>query len=60
MFYKCKRCGCSLDPGERCDCQDSKNKYIALIEHVLSEDKDGQITLGGIVLNESKTYNRTD
>lgn len=22
MEYRCERCGCYLDPGERCDCED--------------------------------------
>lgn len=22
MYHKCPHCGCSLDPGERCDCED--------------------------------------
>ena len=22
MEYRCKRCGCYLDPGERCECDD--------------------------------------
>ena len=24
--YKCERCGATLDPGERCDCQDAGNE----------------------------------
>ena len=26
--YICDRCGCYLDPGERCDCQDEKVKKM--------------------------------
>lgn len=26
--YECPRCGCYLDPGERCDCQDEKVKKM--------------------------------
>jgi len=27
MYYRvCPRCGCNLDPGERCDCRDKKEK----------------------------------
>jgi len=32
-FYReCRFCGCSLDPGEQCDCQDDKKKKIVQIE----------------------------
>ena len=24
MEYRCERCGCYLDPGERCDCEEQE------------------------------------
>lgn len=29
QFYQCPICGCSLDPGEKCDCQKEKKEADA-------------------------------
>lgn len=26
QYYKCDRCGCALDPGEKCDCESRKTE----------------------------------
>ncbi len=32
-FYRvCQFCGCSLDPGEQCDCQDEENEENKIVE----------------------------
>lgn len=31
-FRKCPICGCALDPGERCDCQDREEAVKAAAE----------------------------
>ena len=28
IFQECPHCGCYLDPGERCDCQDIERKKM--------------------------------
>lgn len=50
--YVCPKCGCYLDPGERCDCQEETKRKIAKekehrdnIEKMLLVSKDGQIQM---------------
>ena len=38
-YYACPYCGASLDPGERCDCQDRKEQEVT-IEVKSKGDKD--------------------
>ncbi len=40
-FRICKFCGCSLDPGEHCDCLDRKKIYIEQFK----QGKNGQFVL---------------
>lgn len=35
--YICEHCGASLDPGEKCDCQDKKQQY--LLNFICASDK---------------------
>lgn len=43
--YKCDRCGCALDPGERCDCGEAP----ADNKEVYTEDTvDGKLAAGGV------------
>lgn len=45
-FYReCPRCGCSLDPGEKCDCQEIDEQKKIDITKFLKPDRDGQICL---------------
>ena len=46
MYYnECPFCGCNLDPGERCDCRDEKEKEKRKVEDLLTISSDGQIVL---------------
>lgn len=43
-YHICQRCGCNLDPGERCDCEDAQKKradFFAALTKV--EQKSGQV-----------------
>lgn len=41
--YKCLHCGARLDPGEKCDCQDERQRYLR------------QFIFGG--MNDEKKHN---
>lgn len=43
--YRCDNCGSYLDPGERCTCQDTHERNLAMVDELLTEDQDGQMTL---------------
>lgn len=43
--YRCDNCGAYLDPGERCTCSGTHEKNLQMVEELLSEDQDGQMTL---------------
>lgn len=45
--YKCDYCGCSLDPGEKCDCQEASERLRKKYELLTAVAKDGQIIFGG-------------
>lgn len=47
-FNVCKNCGANLDPGEKCDCREEKQKRLSFFENVFSEDSDGQMVIGGL------------
>lgn len=39
----CPRCGCNLDPGERCDCEDEKEKQKDFFaQHIKMSPMTGQ------------------
>lgn len=50
-FYSCPKCGCNLDPGEKCDCErethyyERKKKKLEelLSKHTNTDEKTGQI-----------------
>lgn len=50
-FYSCPRCGCNLDPGEKCDCEKEKHYHEQkrkkleelLSEHTNTDNKTGQM-----------------
>lgn len=44
-WYRCNICGCYLDPGEKCDCQDEKNRYKDRIDRLTQEEGGGQMVL---------------
>ena len=46
MFYReCPYCGCNLDPGEHCDCQEEKEMFYRKCNELLISEKDGQLML---------------
>ena len=46
MYYnECTFCGCNLDPGERCECRDEKEKKKRKVEDLLTISSGGQIVL---------------
>ena len=46
MYYnECPFCGCNLDPGERYECRDEKEKKKRKAEDLLTIFSDGQIVL---------------
>ena len=50
-FYSCPKCGCNLDPGEKCDCEreahyyERKRKKLEelLRKHTNTDEKTGQM-----------------
>ena len=43
--YRCEDCGAYLDPGERCTCYSTHEKNLQMVDELLTEDWDGQMTL---------------
>lgn len=50
--YICPECGCSLDPGEKCDCKSEKelqeikqDEYKAFVLKATTVERDGQYRL---------------
>lgn len=43
--YICDICGAYLDPGERCTCHSTHEKNLQMVDELLTEDQDGQMTL---------------
>lgn len=46
-YHECPHCGCYLDPGERCDCYENRNRYLEAIQKCTREEKDGQLAMIG-------------
>ena len=46
MYYReCPRCGCTLDPGERCDCLEEKKEKENRLAELMESDRFGQLTM---------------
>lgn len=43
--YRCEDCGAYLDPGERFTCHSTHEKNLQMVDELLTEDQDGQMTL---------------
>lgn len=42
MYYRiCSNCGANLDPGERCDCEEERQKQTDRIISMMKINKDG-------------------
>lgn len=53
--YICDSCGAYLDPGERCTCRDTHERNLQMVDELLSEDQDGQMTLKEAMDNDAYT-----
>lgn len=54
--YRCDNCGAYLDPGERCTCQSTHERNLQMVDELLTEEMDGQMTLKEAI--EDGTYIR--
>ena len=46
MYYReFPRCGCTLDPGERCDCLEEKKEKENRLAELMESDRFGQLTM---------------
>lgn len=54
--YRYENCGAYLDPGERCTCRDTHEKNIQMVDELLSEDHNGQMTLKEILKRNYRNY----
>lgn len=43
--YRCDNCGAYLDPGERCTCNSTHERNLQMVDDLMVEDRDGQMTL---------------
>lgn len=55
--YECRFCGASLDPGEKCDCQDIKEAKYKKIENMIDFGKYGGQGVLSFVREEAKNGN---
>lgn len=54
--YICERCGCYLDPGEHCDCLRTYEHNRQMVDELLAEDQDGQMTLRETMKRQYRNY----
>lgn len=54
--YHCGICGARLDPGEHCDCQKTHERNLAMVDELLTEDQDGQMTLREMLKRHNRNY----
>ena len=45
FFRECPYCGCNLDPGEKCECWDQKQKKEDMLAELIESDQFGQMTM---------------
>ena len=46
MYYReCRWCGCTLDRGEKCDCQEEKKRKENRLAELMESDRFGQLTM---------------
>ena len=54
--YICDNCGAYLDPGERCTCRDTHERNLQMVDELLTEDQDGQMTLKEMLKRHYRNY----
>lgn len=45
FFRECPYCGCNLDPSEKCECRDQKQKKEDLLAELIESVQFGQMTM---------------
>ena len=45
FFRECPYCGCNLDPSEKCECRDQKQKKEDRLAELIESDQFGQMTM---------------
>ena len=58
--YICERCGCYLDPGEHCDCLKTQERNRQMVDELLAEDQDGQMTLRETIKRQYRNYKEVE
>lgn len=46
-YIVCEHCGATLDFGEKCNCLEEKESKLNQLLSLLSQESDGQLTIGG-------------
>ena len=54
--YTCDICGCYLDPGEKCDCQEERKQRRKAMDRLLAEEKSSQMVLKESVAHVKQTW----
>lgn len=54
--YRCDNCGSYLDPGEQCTCHSTHEKNLRMVDELLTEDQDGQMTLRETTKRQYRNY----
>ena len=54
--YICDSCGAYLDPGERCTCRDTHERNLQMVDELLTENQDGQMTLKETLKRHYRNY----
>lgn len=57
-YRSCPYCGCHLDPGERCDCQDEKPSEAVQITAIAIPAKGGEVR-GGLLMGTGRGLSRS-
>ena len=54
--YRCDNCGAYLDPGGRCTCHNAHEKNLQMVDELLTENQDGQMTLKETLKRHYRNY----
>lgn len=54
--YRCDSFGSYLDPGERCTCHSTHECNLQMVDELLTEDQDGQMTLRETMKRQYRNY----
>jgi hypothetical protein len=48
-YNVCIICGCHLDPGEKCECEEISEQNRRKFDELITVGKDGQMIIGGLL-----------